>query len=517
MAFTGKINIKTGLILLINRSYQNTIICCDLKIQLVNFGMLRFSSYITKNYLVNSMNNFFNSIYLRSPIAIQNLMVTVYGWKLSKERYSSFSGDFERELNKSQWLSGTKISDLQDKLFINIAREAVENVPFYRNHAVSNGFGASDINSICDINRFPIIKKQYVRDNLTEFLSDKWDKKKLLKIYTSGTTGSPLTVYYKKSIRSEHYAFFTRLRSWFGVGSRGKRATLFGRVIVSQRVNKPPYWRYDYFQNNLLMSSYHLNKNNLIEYYNKLRSFSPEEVIGYPSSLFELANFIVSNGLDPLPAKVVFCTAETLYDYQASVLKKAFLAPIINQYGCTEMAFFASQCEHGIMHCHPEHGIMEILNERNEISQEGKGKLIATGLLNNVMPLIRYEVGDLIDLANKDIGCECGRNFPIINSIDGRSDDLIYTSDGTPIGRLDPVFKGGSGIVCAQLVQNQDLSVDIFVKPDPTFDDASANALLKEVKKRLGSDIRIKVILKEDLDRAAGGKFKSVIGNFKPR
>ncbi|MBK8185300.1 MAG: hypothetical protein IPK63_21300 [Candidatus Competibacteraceae bacterium] len=181
--------------------------------------------------------------------------------------------------------------------------------------------------------------------------------------------------------------------------------------------NKSPFWRYDFAQNNLLMSSYHLSEKNLPSYYNKLKIYAPEEIIGYPSSLYRIARYILDSGKQPLKPYVVITTAETLLAYQRVALENAFACPIIDQYGCTEMAFFASQCEYGTMHFHPEHSIVEILDQNADLANEGTGALISTGLVNQSMPLIRYKVGDRVSIASEKYDVSVEERFQLFKKL----------------------------------------------------------------------------------------------------
>ena len=67
------------------------------------------------------------------------------------------------------------------------------------------------------------------------------------------------------------------------------------------------------------------------------------------------------------------------------------------------------------------------------------GDFVCTGLFNDEMPLIRYRLGDRGARA-PEAPCPCGRSLAALASVDGRSDDVLYTRDGRSIGRLDPVF-----------------------------------------------------------------------------
>ncbi len=462
------------------------------------------------------MSSLIEAIYFRCPVAIQNLLVTIYGAKLARERYSSISQSYLNSLLKSQFYSKENMEKLQEERFVSLARHAIKTVPFYRNWAQSEGIRESDICRLSDLDKFPIIRKQTLRENTEEFISDQYRKKNLICLQTSGTTGSPLEVYCNAEVRTHHYAFFSRLRSWFGLGQKSKRATMFGRIIMLPRKDDPPFWRYDRFNNNLLMSSYHLTERNLSYYYEKLVNFEPEEIIGYPSSLFQISKYIISNNRKPLTPKVVFATAETLLSYQRETIESAFSAPLVDQYGCTEMAFFASQCEYGTMHFHPEHGVEEVVDVKRDVDGQKEGSLVVTGLINNVMPLIRYEVGDRVVLSSPESICDCGRSFSMIKEVEGRLDDTVFTKDGTPVGRLDPIFKGGGGVQEAQIVQNESGDISIFVVPNEQYNKQKERWLRDQLVKRVGSDLGIKIVEVEKLSKESNGKFKSVVSNFNP-
>lgn len=460
------------------------------------------------------MNNFIDRLYHRAPIFLQNILVSIYGFKLYRERYNRNSKEYFQRLKETECFTKTKMDEFIDEQFVSLAKSAIENVPFYRRWAKENQITVSDIKGVADLSLFPIIKKSFLRQNPKDFISE--SSHDLIKLNTSGTTGTPLDIYCSKDDRTYHYAFFSRLRSWFGLSERSKRATFFGRIIMLPENQTPPFWRMDLAQNNLLMSSYHLSENNIIYYYNKMVNYRPEEIIGYPSSLYELGRFILNQDLEPIKCKVVFTTAETLLMYQREVLEQAFSGPVVDQYGCTEMAFFVSQCEYGTMHSHPEHALLETIDDEGKLVKGEPGTLLATGLVNFSMPLIRYEVGDRVTLSSTSSNCSCGRPFPSVLGVEGRLDDVIYRRDGTPVGRLDPVFKGGSGIVSAKIEQDHIGNVRLLIVPTESFGSEERVWLSNELKKRLGEDIEITIDLVDELQKEINGKFKAVISKFKP-
>ncbi|WP_039915810.1 phenylacetate--CoA ligase family protein [Cellvibrio mixtus] len=457
------------------------------------------------------MNPVVESLYYKSPVFLQNLAVSLMGLRLRAERYRPAGEEKLKELLISSQFTAEQMCAYQSEQFVQLARHAIYNTEFYRRWAKEQGISVSDIRSLADIKQFPVIEKNFIRENAALFKAGPRNvTAKPMTLFTSGTTGTPLSVFTDQDSRSEHYAFFSRLRSWYGVDPVARRATLFGRIIMPAVQKKPPFWRYDAAQKNLLMSSYHLKPENVIHYYNKLRTYQPQEIFSYPSSITRIAEFIVAEKLPPLPLKLLMTTAENLHEWQKTLLQQAFDAPIVNQYGCTEMAFFVSSLPDGSMRFHPEHGIAEVRTPSGEIAEQGEGELVVTGLVNYSMPVIRYAIGDTVT-----IGSANANGFPELVQVHGRKDDVIYMCDGTPVGRLDPIFKGGSGIRAAQILQDQSGAISLRLVPDETYTEQAGIDLRRELIKRVGDDLPIEIALVNEIAKEKNGKFKPVISNFK--
>ena len=195
-------------------------------------------------------------------------------------------------------------------------------------------------------------------------------------------------------------------------------------------------------------------------------------LLGYTSSLYELALEAQKLGRTDLRMAVVLTNAEPVFGYQREALEKAFQCPVRATYGMAEIAAAASECEARQMHLWPEASWLEVLEE-GEAAGDRAGDLVSTTLLNSDMPLIRYRVGDRVRLSTEPGACACGRRLPRIAEIEGRSDDLLYTADGRRIGRLDPVFKANLPIREAQIIQEALDRIRVLYVPAGEFDDAA--------------------------------------------
>jgi phenylacetate-CoA ligase len=200
------------------------------------------------------------------------------GLKLYSERYGKSAKKHEQTLEKSKLYSGEQLMAMQSESFVKLARSAISGTTYYRDWAKQNRITVDDIKSLKDIQRFPVIDKSVIKLDPAQFvIGGEAALPKLMCLHTSGTTGSPLSIYCSKDDRTFHYAFFTRLRKKYGVTCASRRATLFGRIIMLSEQTKPPFWRYDAIQKNLLMSSYHLGDANLHHYYEKLIAYKPDD------------------------------------------------------------------------------------------------------------------------------------------------------------------------------------------------------------------------------------------------
>lgn len=88
----------------------------------------------------------------------------------------------------------------------------------------------------------------------------------------------------------------------------------------------------------------------------------------------------------------------------------------------------AAQCEQREgFHVDPFYGYVELLEHPS-----GYLEIVATSLLNDAMPFIRYRTGDLVE-GWIEAPCACGRWHRRIGYILGRTDDVITNTSGQPV------------------------------------------------------------------------------------
>lgn len=457
------------------------------------------------SYYGNSLIRFF---YYNSPPIIKNIIATSYGLKAIKDRYGEFYKKWLNFLEKSQYLPNEFLINFRNLKTIDFVNQALRLNSFLRNF-----YGVDKIDNIEDLKTFPLIDKDFLRKNLDK-IKIKRKGEKIRISHSSGTTGSAIIFPITLECFQREYAFRALHYKWSGVDldKRPRIAIFSGHPVANVNRSNPPFWVYDFANNWLLFSSYHLSDNLLTYYINELVKFQPELIHGYPSSIYLVAIAYKKYGKTLKNLKAVYTASETLLDFQRKVIEDAFQVKVFNWYGNSEMCANIVECEKGRLHLKFEHSFVEILNDKNEECKPGeKGRLVCTGFGNIAFPLIRYDIKDEV-IISEEQSCPCGRGGVIIKEIIGRIEDYIITPSGRRIGRLDHLFKDTVGIKEAQIYQNKIDEVEIRVVPETgQLNKDDEEKILKECNLRFGKELKVKIEVVEEIPRGPNNKFRFVI------
>jgi len=459
------------------------------------------------------MRSLSESIFLKAPIFLQNIALSLYGIKINHRRYSGEYNKYFDTIRVRRKLSKTELENYINVSLSKIIKEAAENVPYYKELFKKEKITPDDIKCVEDLKKIPLLEKSPIRKGPLRFVNQKYDKKKLLFINTTGTTGTPLTICCNNQTRQQNYAFYDNFLADNGINFKGRRATFGGRIIVPPEQKSPPFWRYSYFQKNMLLSSYHLTDKNIPYYIDELAKFQPDYIDAYPSSLFSIARYAQNHSIDLKNITLGITTsAETLLPGQREVIESVFGIPITDQYGAAEMCVFVGQCKEGNYHIHSDYAILEFLREDGTAAEPGEeAEILCTGLINPVMPLIRYRIGDRGIVSDRK--CKCGYPFPVMDKILGRMDDVIITPDGRKVSRFGAVLYGVP-VKEAQYMQKVVDSVIVRIVRDEGFTSEIENIIHQRLKKRLGNKIKIHFEYINNIPRGAGGKLKTIISTL---
>ncbi len=100
---------------------------------------------------------------------------------------------------------------------------------------------------------------------------------------------------------------------------------------------------------------------------------------------------------------------------------------VFEDYGCTETGSLAGDCESGNLHAWTDRVLYEVVDpDTQKVALEGVGLLAVTPLLREAQPLLRYLVGDRVEIRSN--ACACGSKFPVIRVL-GREESGIRMGD----------------------------------------------------------------------------------------
>ncbi len=449
------------------------------------------------------------SIYLKLPIPLQNLICSLEGWRIKRSR---FGGPFPRLLREAEsrtFWSMEQVRAYRDRRLRAFVQHCVRTVPFYRRQFRRLGLDADAIRTIDDLQHLPILTKKEVQEHYAEFVSEAVPKRQQLIVHTSGTTGSGLRFATTSRALQEQWACWWRYRRWHGIQLNTWCGYFGGRSVVPLPQRRPPFWRYNYAGRQILFSAYHMSPANLASYVNELRRKRPLWLHGYPSLLALLATYILETGAE-LGYEIRWVTtgAENLLAQQADIIERAFGVRPKQHYGMAEAVANISECEYGRLHVDEDFAAVEFIP-----NPDGPGyKIIGTNFTNPATPLLRYDVQDIATLA--DDSCPCGRPGRVIVNIDGRSEDYIILRNGARLGRMDHIFKDLTNIREAQLYQKHPGEITIRIVRGSHYTNTDEAKLLHEARKRVGHDTNISIEYVERLERTSTGKLRFVVSEI---
>lgn len=399
-----------------------------------------------------------------------------------------------QQVLKNQWLKKEDLEKLRNKMLRGLILHSYKNVPFYRRLWNKDGIDINKIKTVGDLEKLPILTRKDVVKNYGSLIALNYKKTHDMGNYTlrptSGTSGTPLEIIFDE--RANDYLEAVYLRALLVAGYDPKKPLMY-------------YWWTD-FDNKVynklgFMDKVYipctLTEDQQLEIF---QSNNTGYIYYYGGILYSIAQKILNYGID-IEAKMVATHAEMITKQMRKRITKAFGVEPFDQYGTTEFNRLAWQCKkRDNYHVDADSIIMELSDEKTAI---------VTGLANYILPLIRYDMGDVIETS--DEGCSCGRTLPTIKNICGRKEDIIRLKSGkafTPatiadeIARLEDVYKFSA-------IYNGNNKFYIDVVPFIGYENLE-DILQMALVNRLKEKVKIKVNIVDEIPKSKRGKRKIV-------
>ena len=334
---------------------------------------------------------------------------------------------------------------------------------------------------------------------------------------TSGTTGTPVKVW--RTLESYREVACSRdvVQGWFVSGARTRQATFTYHMVVP--VDDRRVWRLNLPELEVVLSSYHISADHLRSYERILSWWRPHVLSGAASELAEFAALLTARGLSP-HVPLVVSSSEMLPPSGRSLIRSVFGGQVTDVYGTSEEIALAGECPDGSRHVFPNVGIIEAVDDRGDAQPPGSpGRLLLTTLTNDLMPLVRFEIGDVGSVEDPG-ACPCGRVSPVLRELHGRQDDVVLAPDGRRISIFAfSLALHRDDVVALQLVQQR---LDAFLVrtnlagDEPARRESFEATVARDFDRLLGPDPGRTVAFSYDevIERTPGGKIRNVIREF---
>lgn len=379
------------------------------------------------------IENGLKDVYRQVPPSVALRLAGVIRGLVSIRDYGPAYRKTLSQIRQTEFGSREQLTMMQLELLREVVGQAWTLCPGYRCHWEAHGFEPSQLKSLDDIQRIPFITKSMLRDNFELFsVPAKGGTRKL--ITTSGSGGIPLRLYYDRVNEAKEAAFIHDLWSRRGFQPGMRTLTIRG-ASVTGGYKENPYAELSLY-GELLLSAYHIGPETASHYAAAIYEFRPECIQAYPSALALLSRvFLSQNFLIKMPGlKCIILASEKLYERDAKAIQAVFPTRIVHFYGMTELAALGGPCEiNNEFHLYPQYGIAEVLKNDGSAAGEGEfGELVGTSFLMRQTPIIRYRTADIVRKSTDR--CDgCGREYPLISEVIGRSSEYIYTEDNAQV------------------------------------------------------------------------------------
>lgn len=462
------------------------------------------------------MNAFLDKFYRASPAIIQDIAVSIFDLQYLKRRggiykkmkhwYGQlYSAEYEVHLNQQE-------RRLRDFLaFVN------EHSTYYRK--LWQGHDISAINNPRDLTQLPVMTKEDIRINISRITTTHNEDRYIG--HSGGTTGKSLEVFFKWSDMQERMAILDSFRERFGFVFGMRTAWFSGKTLLGNSDEKRRvFWKTDRLFNIRYYSTFHITSNNLPYYIENLNVYRPLYLSGFVSCIADVASYIVKNNIRlAFKPNAVFTTAETVLPWQREAIFAAFGAHVYDQYSSSEGAPWIVECSSGKYHFIMESGIVEVVDESGNPASEGE--MIVTSFSTKGTPVVRYKIGDRIAWSAHEPGfrCACGSTYPIVDRLDGRITDFLYSRER---GKINPVnvanaLKYARGVKAFQAIQESVGLIKLLLVVDKdTYGSNDEYLILKEFKDRLGESMKFEVEYVDGIAREQSGKFRIIKNNIPP-
>lgn len=397
--------------------------------------------------------------------------------------------------------SRDEIKSIQFRKIKRILDVAYENSVFYKDYYKKHDFHPSMVCSYEDIKKIPIVARRLLKETETEQILTDHRMNKLHKHTTSGSSGIPVQFYYTS--KEEFLKNYGVLRAYLMMGMKITDRTVALRDPID--ISKPTLYQkmgivpYDYYNIYDVISETY---NKLCDHYQTI-----DVLKGMPSDLMNLC-YQIRNGNRKFPkVKLLISDSEVLDDFSRQYISETIGTQILDYYASVENGCIAFQMPDSKKYFINED---QILLE-NASENANSGDAVITNLRNTTFPIIRYQIGDVIDFGDGESDLPTV-NLKTIDRIHGKYLDFIVLPDKTIISPHVPKqeLTHLEGIKKFQIIQRDFDDILIKIEPDVNYVPETEKKILDSLNAAFCNQVTCKIEYQNDLSVKTRNKFKCI-------
>jgi len=419
-----------------------------------------------------------------------------------------------KELLSTQYLPVEQLRAQQWLKMKPLLEYAYKYSTFYRQRFVDAGVVPGEMKGLEDLARLPVLTKKDLRESFKQIACVQEGSRGIWTKTTSGSTGTNVKVLVDDASGQFKRACTLRSDEWSGWRLGGKVAAIWGnpeyKKSVRGRIRNALLERRKY------LDTLNMDQVEMKKYAEVLQRWKPTLLFGHAHSVYLFALVVRRNNIAGVIPDGIITTAMVLHDQERAVIEEVFKCKVTNRYGCEEVSLIACECdEHCGLHVNAESVYVETLRDGRITESDEEGAILVTDLTNYAMPMIRYAVGDVGVLSGRS--CACGRTLPMIERLEGRVADYVYTPDGRLISgiSLTENFAGlVRGIGQLQIIQDQRDHITLRVVKGAGFDERSVQQAAGLVRTRFGDSMRHTIEFVPAIAQEPSGKYRFCISKI---
>ncbi|OFA29857.1 CoF synthetase [Glaciecola punicea] len=334
-----------------------------------------------------------------------------------------------------QGMSKATLHEMQNERFMQVIKRAWE-IPFYQRIWGNANVKPSDIKSLADIEKLPIISKSDIMDSVEKYppIGDFHgmdnipveQRPPIVFHTTSGTTGTPQPLLFGPKSREIQSLLVGRSYRFMGLKPGSTIQSCYGHGMI----NGGHYIReaVTRYTNSMFLSAGTGVETRSVQQVNLMKTFGVNVLVGFVDYIKRLADVAKEEGLVPgKDIKIDMIIGHLGMEGRDTIAKLWGNPELFDWYGVGDTGTIAAEGpDHDGMHVWEDAHYLELLDtETNTPVKQGEtGNMVVTCLYkDDVYPIIRFNTHDITqELAGEN---KMGLPFKRIKGFMGRSDNMV--------------------------------------------------------------------------------------------